>query len=153
MKGAGKDENKRAPMYWSENPDEKGMCKGPEYMDSITMKFGAYETQKDDPLSVVNYYKQAVKIRNAFPVIAHGDVIPLDDLSDDHVCIYLKEDGVNPSVLIAINLSEEEKTADLSSQKNYSKLAAVLNTNTDSIKLDGTKLTLPAFSIAVLTEN
>lgn len=153
MKGSGKDENKRAPMYWSENAEEKGMCKGPEYMDSITMKFGSYETQKDDPLSVVNYYKQAVKIRNAFPVISHGDVIPLDDLSDDHVCVYLKEDGVNPSVLIAINLAEEEKTVDLSSQKNYSKLAAVLNTNTESIQLDGTKLTLPAFSIAVLTEN
>ena len=34
MKGSGKDENKRAPMYWSEYSADDGMCKGPADMDA-----------------------------------------------------------------------------------------------------------------------
>ena len=37
MKGAGKDENKRAPMYWSKDAGAEGMCLGPQDMDAITM--------------------------------------------------------------------------------------------------------------------
>ncbi len=35
MKGAGKDENKRAPMYFSPDASSPGMCKGPDGMDGI----------------------------------------------------------------------------------------------------------------------
>ena len=52
MKGSGKDENKRAPMYFSSDPSAEGMCRGPSDMDDFEMKFGSYEEQKDDPSSV-----------------------------------------------------------------------------------------------------
>ena len=41
MKGSGKDENKRAPMYWSEDSADDGMCKGPallSYLEDVDIK-------------------------------------------------------------------------------------------------------------------
>lgn len=34
MTGTGKDENKRAPMYWTENENTAGMTKGPSAMEN-----------------------------------------------------------------------------------------------------------------------
>ena len=150
MKGSGKDENKRAPMYWSDNSEEQGMCKGPADMDEVKMVFPSYAQQKDDPLSVYNYFVQAAKIRNAFPEISHGTVKVLTDLCKGRLCIYTKEYS-GKSVLIAMNISNEAADADLSSVPEYSHRAAVLNTNEEKIVLDGSQLTLPAWSIAVLS--
>ena len=78
MKGSGKDENKRAPMIWvpedTENPSAAGMCTGPEGMDSIKQKFPSAAEQENDPLSVLNYTKQAIAVRNKYNVIRDGIV-------------------------------------------------------------------------------
>ncbi len=54
MKGSGKDENKRAPMYWTAGTDNV-MCKGPKDMDSFKMKYPALDEQAKDPYSIYNY--------------------------------------------------------------------------------------------------
>ena len=41
MKGAGRDENRRAPMYWSDDPHVPGMCAGPAGLDEIRMEYGS----------------------------------------------------------------------------------------------------------------
>ena len=56
MKGAGKDENKRAPMQWT-TEDSKFMCDGPADMDEIKMKYGSLEEQLEDPDSIYNFTK------------------------------------------------------------------------------------------------
>ncbi|MCR4901347.1 MAG: alpha-amylase, partial [Butyrivibrio sp.] len=122
MSGSGKDENKRAPMYWSDDADAEGMCDGPADMDNIDMKYASFDEQAGDEYSIYNYYKKAIAIRNAFPVIARGDVTALEEISDDDVCFMLKSveggtvtdtEGNEISisdVVIAINMSEETKT-------------------------------------------
>ena len=62
MKGSGKDENKRAPMQWSSDPEAQGMCDGPAGMDSFAMKYGALENQVGDQNSIYNYYREAVRL-------------------------------------------------------------------------------------------
>jgi glycosidase len=149
MKGAGKDENKRAPMYWSSDPEAQGMCSGPIDMEEVTMIYPSYEESKDDPLSIYNYVKQALKIRNSFPSISHGNVEVAYDLCHDRICAYTKE-YENEKVLIVWNLGGAKADTDLSSMAEFNTLKAVLNTNEEKITLDGNTLSMPAWSVAVI---
>ena len=51
-----------------------------------------------------------------------------------------------------MNLGDQEASCDLASEGRDLALSAVLNTSSEKISLNGTDLTLPAYSIAVLTE-
>lgn len=150
MKGSGKDENKRAPMYWSADPEAEGMCSGPADMDEVKMVWPPYEEQKDDPLSIYTYYKEAVRIRNAFKAISHGTVTMLEDISDSSICAYTKE-YEGQKVLLVFNTKEEAQDVSLSSYSEFNTLKAVLNTNEEEITFKNGSLHMPAFSIAVLT--
>lgn len=90
MKGSGKDENKRAPMYFTEDKDAPGMCKGPANMDSIKMKYGSLEEQRQDPYSIYHYFRKAIRLRNAFPEIAKGKVTDLPEHGNDTVSAFSK---------------------------------------------------------------
>jgi len=91
MKGSGKDENKRAPMYWTASAQAEGMCAGPPDMDSFKMKFAPLDEQLKDPFSVFHYVRNAIRIRRAFPVIARGKTILLEELSGDDLCVLQRE--------------------------------------------------------------
>ena len=161
MKGSGKDENKRAPMMWvpedTENPSAAGMCTGPEGMDSIKQKFPSAAEQENDPLSVLNYTKQAIAVRNKYNVIRDGIVIPIPELESDTVGAYRKVPGSpesgpdQESVEILFNTSEETQTVDLSSLSDpFLTLADCLCVSAEPVLLDEGQLTLPPFSVAIL---
>ncbi len=156
MKGSGKDENKRAPMVWSEDASAEGMCEAPPGMDAITMKFPSYEEQREDPWSVFTYYKTAVAIRDAFPALKKGSTEVIGSLSDEDVLVFVREErgeGDAP-VLAALNAAEEEKTVSLTAESTatpYDTLSAVLLTKEGKVTLKDGTLTLPARSIAILT--
>ena len=150
MKGAGKDENKRAPMYWS-SEDTAETCVGPPDMDEIEMKFPSYEEQIEDPYSIWNYYRQALHIRNAFPSIANGSVHVWQDCPDG-LAVYEKDDGEDEPVLIVMNINDQPGRIDLG-KSEYGRLAAVLTVNEERITLDRGALGLPAYGVAVLTKS
>ena len=157
MKGSGKDENKRAPMYWADASENAGspelsiLCQGPADMGNVEHKFGSLESQKKDPWSVWNYVRNAVLIRNAFPVIARGVTTPVPALQSDTIGAFTRtsEDKNNSPVLIVFNTGEESQTIDLSSVP-YQTLSAVLTVSEEAVKLSGSQLTLPPFALAVL---
>lgn len=154
MKGAGKDENKRAPMQWFTDVTVAGMCDGPPYMDSIKMKFGSLEEQERDESSVYNYVKDAIRVRNAFPEIARGNTTCLAEISDEQVCVLLKE-YEGSEVLVVYNISGETKElsrAGISvNGMNWSELnaKAVLLTGEENIKEKAETMTLPPYSVAI----
>ena len=169
MKGSGKDENKRAPMYWSDSASA-GMCAGPADMDSFTQKYPSLEEQKDDPNSIYNYFKNAIALRNMFPVIARGTTTPVAELSDDDICCFIRSiseekaisfagtlDKFGPtSLLIIINTSDAVKEVSLTANTDaatYKTIAYNLDTGTDKAVFTDKKKTtisLPAYSIVVL---
>ncbi len=150
MKGAGKDENKRAPMYWSDDPSDPDLCAGPPDMDEVVMKFPSLADQKNDDLSLYNWFKQVIKVRNAFPSIAEGKVEECPELCTDHLAAFYKE-CESQRILILINLGLDEEVCDLSSLPGELKLSAVLNTSEEHIELSDGKITMPSYSIAILT--
>lgn len=155
MKGSGKDENKRAPMYWSEDENATGMCTGPKDMDKVTMKYPSFEVQKEDSHSIYNFYKQAILLRNRYPEIARGKVSYLSGVSDDKICI-LKKEYEGSTILIVFNLSAEKLLLDLS-QFNLANIDAenlsiggMLLTGEEAVSKEESGLVLPPYSVAVL---
>ena len=149
MKGAGKDENKRAPMYWSDDPDDPCLCTGPPYMDEVLMKFPSLAEQKKDDLSLWRWFAEVIRVRNAFPAIARGTTEGADSLSDDQVAAFFRRSETDDDLLIVMNLRGQTIEKDLSPAGAGLTLSAVLNTGEESITFQDNALTLPAYSIAV----
>ena len=163
MKGAGKDENKRAPMYWSDDPDDPDMCAGPPDMDEFPMKFPSVAEQMKDNLSLLTWFREVIRVRNTFPAIARGTTEGVDSLSDDNVAAFIRRDPENGDLLIVMNLRADtavkEMTGAVSAADGVDSagidrgltLAAVLNTGEEDITYEQGVLTLPGYSIAVFT--
>ena len=152
MKGSGKDENKRAPMYWTASPDgNEGMCTGPTDMDAVAMIYPALDEQMKDPGSIWNYYRQAVAVRNHFPAIAKGKTVPVTEMSDDNVCAMIREAADGSRVLIVINTSKEALTVEIGADAAPDDGRAVfLCAGEEGGSMENGKLSLPGFGIAVI---
>lgn len=154
MKGSGKDENKRAPMYWSQDAEAEGMCDGPKDMEAFEMKYPSLEEQKSDSNSIYNFYKQAVLLRNRYPEIARGTVTYLEELSDKNVCVLMKE-YEGSKIFLVFNISGEEATVDLTGavdgvDASKLQLGGMLVTGEEAVELGNTGLVLPSYSVAIL---
>ncbi len=130
------------------------MCDGPAEMDNFTMKFGSAYSQTSDEYSIFNYYRNAIRIRNSFPVIARGRTAVDYDRTNDSVAAFTRRDpeGKYEPVEIFINSTDKSASVDISGS-DFRELKAVLTVSSDEVMLDGTTLTLPAFGICVLEES
>lgn len=149
MKGSGDDENKRCPMLWSSEGD--GMCESVATKE-IDMIYGSVDVQQEDGDSIYCFIREGLKLRNTFPELARGENTVIDGLSDEDV-LALQKDYDGSQLLVVMNLSETEKTVDLSqvflNGKNAGDMEAVgmLITGDCSVTCDGSSVTMPAFSI------
>lgn len=150
MKGAGKDENKRAPMYWSADPSTEGMCVGPANMDDISMKYGPYEEQRKETDSILAYVREAILLRNAYPALAMGDVAAHPELSDRDICVFEKV-CENQSCLVLINVGEDSREVDLSSldEEIRKKIYGILLTEEEMPIITENNAILPPRSIVI----
>lgn len=157
MKGSGKDENKRAPMYWSKDGSAEGMCKGPADMENFQMKFDSLEEQQEDPDSIYNYVKQAIRVRNQNPAIARGTTAYLEQYSGEH-CFALTRSYEDSTLLLLGNTSAEAVSVDLTGltvgKTTAEKLVLLgeLYTGEEIAERTGAEIILPAYSILILGE-
>ena len=151
MKGSGKDENKRAPMLWSDDASADGMCKGPDGMEAIKMKYGSLEQQQNDPLSVYNFFKQAIRLRNRYPQIARGVAANEEKLSDENIAAITKTYEGKTSLLL-FNISQEEQKVNLSGVMSDASIGGMLLTGEEAAVLEDGTVTLPAYSMVLFTE-
>ena len=160
MKGAGRDENRRAPMYWSDDPQAAGMCAGPAGMDEIRMEYGSLEKQASDPDSIFSYVREAVRIRESLPVIARGRTVRIPELEEDRFVGFLRTDSADRGagdagdVLILINTGDMAVTRRLpDSVAGYRNLRAALYTGDRNSLIDDREITVPAGGILFLCES
>ncbi len=155
MKGAGKDENKRVAMYWSDNQDMEGMCNGPKDADDVKMSYGSLEEQAEDAGSIYRFVKQVIKLRNIYPEIARGTMTFHQELSNDQVCVFTKE-YEGSQLMMIFNISEHENMVDLSGVSLNGKdagvleVAGMLQTTEEAVTVEGSVVTLPAYSVELL---
>lgn len=159
MKSQGKDDpNKRLPMNWSYT-DPTGVCDVPEGADNdVEQSFEAVDAQLGDEMSLLNYYKRALKLRNMNPEIARGTITREDDLCSDSYAAIKKtwtrddETGttVTSAVIILYNTSDEAVVVDLTADE-YKELtiAGYLTLDDVSISIENGQVTMPPQSICV----
>ena len=154
MKGAGRDENRRAPMYWTDDSHAAGMCSGPAGLDEIRMEYGSLEKQADDPDSIFNYIREAVRIRESLPAIARGRTVRIPELEQDCFCGFLRTYPANQGagdVLILINTGDTAVRRRLPDWvAEYRNLCAALYTGVRNPVIDNGEITVPAGGILFL---
>ena len=148
MVGAGNDPSKRAPMYWNAARDKGTTDPPPECELPAEYPFGSLEEQKDNDLSIYNYYRQAIAIRNAIPAMARGATTAEEGLNLGCISAYRKTCDLG-SCIVLMNISPEAAQADLSAYGDWT-LAATLSADGNPVALEGTTLNLPAYGTAVL---
>ena len=151
MVGSGNDPPKRAPMYWNTARDDGTTDPPPECELPDEYPFGSLEEQVDDDSSIYNYYRQAIAIRQALPVISHGTVTAETALNVGCVSAQRKTWG-EESCIILMNIDTEAAEVDLSGYADWT-LAASLSVDDSEVTMDGTALELPAYAVAVLIPN
>ncbi len=151
MPGSGNDPSKRAPMYWNAERDDGTTVLPPECQLPESYPFGSWEEQKDDLYSIYNYYRQAIAIRNALPVIARGRTTAETALNKG--CISAQRKTWNDrACLILMNMDTDAAQVDLSAYADW-KLAAGLSVGEEACRMEGTALSMPAYGVAVLIPN
>ena len=149
MSGSGRDENKRAPMYWYDTHRD-GMTFGPRDMEKIEHNFDSLESQRKNPLSIYNYYKRAVRLRNENPEIARGEITYMTDISDVDICAIAKsyQDSI---IYMLYNISEEEKEITVPKETcQYEGIRGYLSATGEEVLIDKETLMLPPYSIVIL---
>ncbi len=152
--GANSDPAKRIGMKWEKKFVHEGYCiNSPEGtpVDEDSYYYPSVAEQLEDENSIINYYKNAMKLRNMFPSIARGRVenIPIED--NGYVCVIRKTYG-DEKITIVFNLDSFEQTLQindslLGSGEIVGELYAV-NEGRASTSNDG-ELTLPPYSIVI----
>ena len=154
MKGAGRDENKRAPMYWTKDAEATGMCDGPVDMESFEMKYDSFAEQSADGNSIYHFVKQTILLRNQYQALSHGVAEKEEALMTENVCALKKSYG-EEEVLLVYNISKQTVTIDLSAVTTMTKAGAeleiggVLLSGAEDIQVNGTEITLPAYTVMV----
>ena len=116
------------------------------------MTNGSLEDKQDDTDSIYNYFKQAIRLRNRYPEIARGIAANVENLSDKNIAAVTKTyDG--KTTLLVFNLSQETQKVDISGVDlgGEGTIGGMLLTGEDTITLDNNELTLPSYSMALIT--
>ena len=144
MAGSGNDPSKRVAMYWN----EESLTQLPPDAEAQEHPFGSLESQQEVDGSIYNYYRQAIAIRNALPVISHGRTTAETALNVGCVSAIRKTWG-EESCIILMNISPEAATVDLTAYADHH-LAATLSADGNEAALENDILNLPAYGVAVL---
>ena len=146
-----KDENKRLPMVWSKT-DLSGMTNGPSNSDKEfeAVKLGVDE-QEQDPDSLLNFYKRALRIRNENPEIARGTVEKINSLCNGSQAAITKTyEGSVVGIVYNISL-EEAISVDLTGTAlEGMNIRGYMSTTGAEVTIDGQILDMPAGTICVL---
>lgn len=137
-------DNGRTPMQWSNEPyagfsTAKPWIDVPKNYEYINVKI-----EESDQDSILQYYKELIKLRKNETLIADGEIkFILDDCED--VLAY-KRFSNEEEILVLNNLKEKEVVLDLS--KDLSKYKKLLG-NYDGIILENTKIKLRPYESIV----
>ncbi|MCR5685850.1 MAG: hypothetical protein K6G81_10610 [Lachnospiraceae bacterium] len=114
MIGTGADPNKRIAMLWDGLDTEGYVKNAPSGADTVTADsycFPGVASQQEEADSILNYYKQAMKLRLQNPEIARGTVEDLQDMdgieAGGQVSI-TRRTWNGSSVIVVINLNSGE---------------------------------------------
>ena len=146
MMGSGKDENFRAPMYWSYN--KESISDPPPNMDEVKHFFPAVDVQTQYTNLIYSTYKRAFGLRNENPEIARGNT-ELINVGENFGAYTSTYNG--STVIIIHNITTKPQTVKLSKSKiGYSEIRGYLNPTGEKFFIQGEEFTFPAYATLIL---
>ncbi|WP_169085935.1 alpha-amylase family glycosyl hydrolase [Paenibacillus sp. PL91] len=151
MKGAKPDEYIREPMLWySAASGGEGQTTWEKSRFNADEASVSVEAQSADKQSMLNHYRELIKWRNEEPALRDGGIAafklePANQKLSAYVRVLASE-----RVLVVHNLSGEAQTADLQPSKTFGEFKELARATNSGAKLEGSKLTLPAYSTVIL---
>jgi alpha-glucosidase len=123
-------DGERTPMQWNDSPNA-GFTKGIPWLP-VPMSYRTHNvaTEKADPNSILNFYRNLLLLRHSDKALLDGDYVAVNE-SDPNLYSYLRR-YKNQAVLVVLNMSDSPQTVsfDLSSQGFGAKQAKTLLTTT-----------------------
>lgn len=109
-----RDKN-RTPMQWSGEPNAGFSPQGtspwlpvnPNYQDGINVK-----EQEQSPYSLLNYYKQMLKVRRESAALTRGDYTPIHNHASEYFAFLRNTE--EQTVLVVLNFSDQRLELDFS---------------------------------------
>lgn len=151
MTGSGKDENKRAPMFWSSDSQAEGMTQGPPDMEPQENQFACAEEQMKADDSIYSFYKDTILLRNQNPEIARGTVARLEEITDPDIAAISKTyDGKTIYLLYNISETEEKQITMSAEQYGQLEIAGYLSVDGGEVTMKDGVITMPSYSVVVL---
>lgn len=141
-KNASSDADLRVGMLWDNA--KTNLTMPPPYGET-DYSFDGVEEQLKDGNSILNYYKLCNNARNAFPALMRGKFDRISSVVGTDV-IAFKKTYKDQTVTVVINLGTKEKKVD-GIEGTLAQSICV----SGEIKYGGNTLTLPKYSIAILT--
>ena len=151
--GNNSDPAKRIAMKWEKKNIYEGHCYLPPEntpVDETSYYYPSVAEQEADPGSILNYYKEAMELRNRFPSIARGEVTYYPEGQNGYICVITKE-YEDEKITIVFNMDTFDQTVTLDQATlGYTELVGELQTTDGKITVteDG-KIVMPPQSIAI----
>ncbi|MDE7453222.1 MAG: alpha amylase [Clostridia bacterium] len=141
-KNATSDPDLRVGMLWDNSGVQTKLPSGASGQASFL--FGSVADQLKNNNSILNYYKLCNNARNAFPALMRGTVSRTK--KDDSSILYITKTYKDEAIKIVVNLADTSKTV----EEIEGTLAQSICVS-GKIKQSGTTLSMPKYSIAILT--
>ncbi len=140
-------DNCRTPMQWDGSLND-GFTTGtpwisvPEYGKDITV-----ESQKNDSTSILEFYKELIRLRKYESIISEGDIEFIENLPDE--IIGYKRSFEGKELLVYGNLSDKEITVDIPKAKKQQPKQILIGNyeKTFSIDANNKNLTLRPYEL------
>lgn len=152
--GNNSDPAKRIAMKWEKKNIYEGHCYLPPEntpVDETSYYYPSLAEQKEDPSSILNYYKKAMELRNRFPSIARGEVTYYPEGQNNYICVITKEYN-DEKITIVFNMDTFEQKVTLDKDiLGYTELVGELYAAGGELSFDESgALIMPPQSIAIL---
>ncbi|MEK3884684.1 alpha-amylase family glycosyl hydrolase [Paenibacillus sp. PL2-23] len=151
MKGMKPDEFIREPMLWYS--DEKGGAGQTTWISSKHNKeagAASVEAQLGKGGSLLEHYRELISWRNEEPALRDGTIGELELEPRNMKLSAFVRVTQSERLLVVHNLSGQEQSAELTVSDAYGAFTKLARATNKDAKLEGSKLTLPPYSTAVL---
>ncbi len=143
-------DGERTPMQWNDTPNA-GFTKGIPWLPiPMTYQTHNVESEKKDPNSILNFYKNLLALRHTNPALLDGDYIALNP-DDANVFSYLRS-YKGQAVLVVLNMSENPQkiSFDLSKQGfNTGEAKTLLSTINGGATQKLSDISLPPYKVYI----
>jgi glycosidase len=138
IKASSRD-NARTPMQWNDGKNAGFSQAKPWLGVNANYKYINYESQKNDPLSVLNFYKALIALRQKSDCLKYGEFAPLligdREVLDDHLMFYQRKLG-DEVYTVALNFSSRKRKLKRKLPKEIVLQSRLIISNTGRVELN-----------------